>query len=75
MVFEKLNHFSSKQASKWFQSVKPFYKEQASKQRKFEKTRPSLVLSKQTGQRYSVCARTVVLGSHTCIVVLLGRKT
>ena len=74
--FELLNHFSSKKASKQMVlNCKPFFKEQASK-RIFAKTGLTKIPSSKQANRSEVFRTcTVVLGSHTCILVLHGRQT
>ena len=59
-------------------NCKPFFNEQASKQAKriFVKTGLTKIPSFKQANRSEVFRTcTVVLGSHTCILVLLGRKT
>ena len=95
MVFELLNHFSSKQANKQmvFFIIKPFSSKQVSKQmvlncktifqraskqaskQKENLRKQAFPSSKQANRSEVFLTCTVVLGSHTCIVVLPGRQT
>ena len=72
--FELLNHVSSKQASKWFCVVKPYFKSKKAK-RIFSKTGLMKIPSFKQAYRLEVfCTCTVVLGYHSCILDLPGRQ-